>query len=61
MDAKASSTDVKLPDTNEPESKPSEQLSKADLDGVVGGVIESNPPSMSVGVDQTTVAQKSAK
>jgi hypothetical protein len=60
MDAEPD-TDVKLPDTNEPESNPSEQLSKADLDRVVAGVIESNPPSMSVGVDRTTVAEKSTK
>ncbi len=58
MDAKVSDIDVKLP-ANEPESKPSEQLSKADLDGVVGGVIESQPPSMSLGVEQTTVGQRS--
>jgi hypothetical protein len=58
MDAKLPNTDVKLPETNEPESKPSEQLSKADLDGVVGGVIESKPPSMSIGVDQTSTSNK---
>ncbi len=59
MDAKVSNIDVKLPDTNEPESKSSEQTSKADLDGVVGGVMESQPPSTSVGVEQTTVGQRS--
>lgn len=48
MDAEPN-TDVKLPDANEPESKPCEQLSKADLDGVVGGLkmvipIPTTPP-----------------